>query len=66
MTGAERTKGSFTKAWKSETAQIFVGVSSGEVTPGQKMIYGSLYQKSFANRIRNKANVPMIAVRANR
>jgi anthraniloyl-CoA monooxygenase len=42
----------------------FVDVSSGEVTPDQKPVYGRLYQTPFADRIRNEANVPTIAVGA--
>ena len=41
-----------------------VDVSSGEVTPDQKPVYGRLYQTPFADRIRNEANVPTIAVGA--
>ena len=42
----------------------FADVSSGEVTPDQKPVYGRLYQTPFADRIRNEANVPTIAVGA--
>ncbi|MGF2506150.1 bifunctional salicylyl-CoA 5-hydroxylase/oxidoreductase, partial [Ralstonia pseudosolanacearum] len=41
-----------------------VDVSSGEVTPDQKPVYGRLYQTPFADRIRNEARVPTIAVGA--
>ena len=41
-----------------------VDVSSGEVTPAQKPVYGRLYQTPMADRIRNEAGVPTIAVGA--
>ncbi|MFT4246927.1 MAG: bifunctional salicylyl-CoA 5-hydroxylase/oxidoreductase [Pseudomonas sp.] len=41
-----------------------VHVSSGEVVPGQRPVYGRLYQTPFADRIRNEARVPTIAVGA--
>ncbi|MDP9932809.1 bifunctional salicylyl-CoA 5-hydroxylase/oxidoreductase [Variovorax paradoxus] len=36
--------------------------SSGEVTPEQTPVYGRMYQTPMADRIRNEANVPTIAV----
>lgn len=41
-----------------------VDVSTGEVTPEQRPVYGRLYQTPMADRIRNEARVPTIAVGA--
>ncbi len=41
-----------------------VDASSGEVTPDQKPVYGRMFQAPFADRIRNEAQVPTIAVGA--
>ncbi|WCM94527.1 bifunctional salicylyl-CoA 5-hydroxylase/oxidoreductase [Acidovorax sp. NCPPB 2350] len=41
-----------------------VDASSGEVTPDQKPVYGRMFQAPFADRIRNEAGVPTIAVGA--
>ncbi|HDR8999192.1 TPA: bifunctional salicylyl-CoA 5-hydroxylase/oxidoreductase [Burkholderia vietnamiensis] len=41
-----------------------IDVSSGEVTPDQKPVYGRMYQAPMADRIRNEAGVPTIAVGA--
>jgi anthraniloyl-CoA monooxygenase len=41
-----------------------IDVSSGEVTPDQKPVYGRMYQTPMADRIRNEAGVPTIAVGA--
>ncbi|UWE16229.1 bifunctional salicylyl-CoA 5-hydroxylase/oxidoreductase [Herbaspirillum huttiense] len=41
-----------------------IDVSSGEVTPAQKPVYGRMFQAPFADRIRNEAGVPTIAVGA--
>ncbi|ALU91572.1 salicylyl-CoA 5-hydroxylase (NADH:flavin oxidoreductase) protein [Herbaspirillum rubrisubalbicans M1] len=41
-----------------------IDVSSGEVTPAQKPVYGRMFQTPFADRIRNEAGVPTIAVGA--
>ncbi|WP_028226489.1 bifunctional salicylyl-CoA 5-hydroxylase/oxidoreductase [Paraburkholderia ferrariae] len=41
-----------------------IDCSSGEVTPRQKPVYGRMYQTPFADRVRNEANVPTIAVGA--
>ncbi len=41
-----------------------VDASSGEVTPEQKPVYGRMFQAPFADRIRNEAQVPTIAVGA--
>lgn len=41
-----------------------IDVSSGEVTPYQKPVYGRMYQAPMADRIRNEAGVPTIAVGA--
>lgn len=41
-----------------------IDVSSGEVMPDQKPIYGRMYQTPMADRIRNEAGVPTIAVGA--
>lgn len=41
-----------------------IDVSSGEVVPDQQPVYGRMYQTPFADRIRNEAGVPTIAVGA--
>lgn len=41
-----------------------VDVSSGEVVAEQKPVYGRMYQTPFADRIRNEAQVPTLAVGA--
>ncbi|MGQ7906787.1 bifunctional salicylyl-CoA 5-hydroxylase/oxidoreductase [Burkholderia sp. BC1] len=41
-----------------------IDVSSGEVTPDQKPVYGRMYQAPMADRVRNEAGVPTIAVGA--
>jgi anthraniloyl-CoA monooxygenase len=41
-----------------------IDASSGEVTPDQQPVYGRMYQAPFADRIRNEAKVPTIAVGA--
>lgn len=41
-----------------------IDCSSGEVTPGQRPVYGRMYQTPFADRIRNEAKIPTIAVGA--
>ncbi|SKD03825.1 2,4-dienoyl-CoA reductase [Burkholderia sp. CF099] len=41
-----------------------IDCSSGEVTPLQKPVYGRMYQTPFADRVRNEAKVPTIAVGA--
>ncbi|TDY15815.1 anthraniloyl-CoA monooxygenase [Paraburkholderia sp. BL6665CI2N2] len=41
-----------------------IDCSSGEVTPLQKPVYGRMYQTPFADRVRNEAHVPTIAVGA--
>ena len=39
-----------------------IDCSTGEVTPAQKPVYGRMYQTPLADRIRNEAGVPTIAV----
>ncbi|SPS02996.1 bifunctional salicylyl-CoA 5-hydroxylase/oxidoreductase [Cupriavidus taiwanensis] len=41
-----------------------IDCSSGEVTPEQKPVYGRMFQTPFADRVRNEAGVPTIAVGA--
>jgi anthraniloyl-CoA monooxygenase len=41
-----------------------IDVSSGEVTPAQRPVYGRLYQTPLADRVRNEGRVPTIAVGA--
>lgn len=41
-----------------------IDCSSGQVSPDQKPVYGRLYQTPFADRIRNEAGIPTIAVGA--
>lgn len=54
-----------------EIARAFKGVgadmidcSSGQVSPDQAPVYGRMYQTPFADRIRNEAGIPTIAVGA--
>ncbi|WP_026434206.1 bifunctional salicylyl-CoA 5-hydroxylase/oxidoreductase [Paracidovorax oryzae] len=47
-----------------EAGADLVDASSGEVTPEQKPVYGRMFQAPFADRIRNEAQVPTIAVGA--
>jgi anthraniloyl-CoA monooxygenase len=39
-----------------------IDCSSGQVSPKQKPVYGRMYQTPFADRIRNEAGIPTIAV----
>ena len=39
-----------------------VDVSSGEISPDARPVYGRMFQTPFADRIRNEADVPTIAV----
>ncbi|GAB3104706.1 bifunctional salicylyl-CoA 5-hydroxylase/oxidoreductase [Aestuariicella hydrocarbonica] len=41
-----------------------ITVSSGEVVPTQKPVYGRMYQTPMADRIRNEVGVPVMAVGA--
>ncbi|EPO5266436.1 bifunctional salicylyl-CoA 5-hydroxylase/oxidoreductase [Providencia rettgeri] len=41
-----------------------IDCSSGEVSPQQQPIYGRMYQTPMADRIRNEAGIPVIAVGA--
>jgi anthraniloyl-CoA monooxygenase len=41
-----------------------VDVSTGQVTPDQRPAYGRSYQTPYADRIRNEAGIPVIAVGA--
>ncbi|QIN67946.1 NADPH dehydrogenase (plasmid) [Caballeronia sp. SBC1] len=41
-----------------------IDCSSGEVSPAQKPVYGRMYQAPFADRVRNEAGIPTIAVGA--
>ena len=41
-----------------------IDCSSGQVSPKQKPVYGRMYQTPFADRIRNEAGIPTIAVGA--
>jgi len=47
-----------------EAGADMVDVSTGEVTPDQRPVYGRLYQTPMADRIRNEAKVATIAVGA--
>lgn len=42
----------------------FIDVSSGQTTRQTQPIYGRMYQTPFADRIRNEADIPTIAVGA--
>ena len=41
-----------------------IDCSSGQVSASQKPVYGRMYQTPFADRIRNEAGIPTIAVGA--
>jgi anthraniloyl-CoA monooxygenase len=41
-----------------------IDCSSGQVTRREKPVYGRMYQTPFADRIRNEAGIPTIAVGA--
>ena len=41
-----------------------IDCSSGEVSPQQQPVYGRMYQTPMADRIRNEAGIPVIAVGA--
>jgi len=41
-----------------------IDCSSGQVSPQQKPVYGRMYQTPFADRVRNEAGIPTIAVGA--
>ncbi|CAN7721102.1 bifunctional salicylyl-CoA 5-hydroxylase/oxidoreductase [Cupriavidus necator] len=47
-----------------EAGADMIDCSSGEVTPAQKPVYGRMFQTPFADRVRNEAGVPTIAVGA--
>jgi len=51
------------KAFKSAGADM-IDCSSGQVSAKQKPVYGRMYQTPFADRIRNEAGIPTIAVGA--
>jgi anthraniloyl-CoA monooxygenase len=51
------------RAFKSAGADM-IDCSSGQVSADQKPVYGRLYQTPFADRIRNEAGIPTIAVGA--
>lgn len=47
-----------------EAGADLVDCSSGEVVPWQKPVYGRMYQTPMADRVRNEAKVPTLAVGA--
>jgi len=51
------------RAFKAAGADM-IDCSSGQVSAGQKPIYGRMYQTPFADRIRNEAGIATIAVGA--
>jgi anthraniloyl-CoA monooxygenase len=51
------------KAFKAAGADM-IDCSSGQVSKKQKPVYGRMYQTPFADRIRNEAGIPTIAVGA--
>ena len=64
-------EGGFTPEESVETARMLkedgvdvIDVSSGGNSPASKVDYGRMYQVPFADRIRNEAGVPVIAVGA--
>ena len=51
------------KAFKAAGADM-IDCSSGQVSPKQKPVYGRMYQTPFADRVRNEAGIPTMAVGA--
>lgn len=51
------------RAFKAAGADM-IDCSSGQVSPDQAPVYGRMYQTPFADRIRNEAGIPTIAVGA--
>ncbi|HWI80259.1 MAG TPA: bifunctional salicylyl-CoA 5-hydroxylase/oxidoreductase, partial [Ramlibacter sp.] len=51
------------KAFKAAGADM-IDCSSGQVSKRQQPVYGRMYQTPFADRIRNEADIPTIAVGA--
>lgn len=51
------------RAMKQAGADM-IDCSSGEVSPQQQPVYGRMYQTPMADRIRNEAGIPVIAVGA--
>lgn len=47
-----------------EAGADMVDCSSGQVSPDQQPVYGRMYQTPFADRVRNEAGIPTIAVGA--
>jgi anthraniloyl-CoA monooxygenase len=47
-----------------EAGADMIDCSSGQVSPEQKPVYGRMYQTPFADRVRNEAGIPTIAVGA--
>lgn len=61
--------GGITPADATEVARLFkaagadiIHVSSGQVSPDEKPVYGRLFQVPFSDRIRNELHVPTITV----
>jgi anthraniloyl-CoA monooxygenase len=54
---------SIARAFKAAGADM-IDCSSGQVSPHQKPTYGRMYQTPFADRIRQEAGIPTIAVGA--
>ncbi|MRD45865.1 bifunctional salicylyl-CoA 5-hydroxylase/oxidoreductase [Caenimonas koreensis DSM 17982] len=51
------------RAFKAAGADM-IDCSSGQVSPKQKPVYGRMYQTPFADRVRNEARIPTMAVGA--
>ena len=47
-----------------EAGADLIDCSAGQVTAGEKPVYGRLFQTSFADKIRNEVGIPTIAVGA--
>jgi anthraniloyl-CoA monooxygenase len=47
-----------------EAGADMIDCSSGQVSPGQRPVYGRMYQTPFADRVRNEAGIPTMAVGA--
>ncbi len=49
------------RAFRAAGADI-IDVSSGQTDPGEKPVYGRMFQRPFSDRIRNEAGIPTMTV----
>jgi anthraniloyl-CoA monooxygenase len=49
------------RAFRAAGADI-IDVSSGQTDPGEKPVYGRMFQTPFSDRIRNEADIPTMTV----